>query len=74
MNDFLNAEQRLRLKCVFLHSELRVSEEREMSYAEIGFVLGYSTYKVQRIEDGIYQKLKRRRNQKFSQILKELDL
>lgn len=72
MNDFLNAEQRLRLKCVYLHSTSHTVQDREMSQAEVAFVLGVSKQYIQQIEENALQKLKRRKC-RFFQFLKELE-
>lgn len=63
MNDFLSAEERLRLKCVFLHSYYTSYQEtydKEMSKEEVAFVLGITAYRVTIIEDNAPRKIKRR--------------
>lgn len=72
MNDFLSAEERLRLKCVYLHSTRYALGEKELSHDEVGFVLGLSNKCAKKVEEVAIQKLKRKENL-FSQILKELE-
>lgn len=72
MNDFLNAELRLRLKCVYLHSTRYAVGEKELSHEKVGFVLGFSKQYAKQVEEVAIQKLKRKENL-FSQILEELE-
>lgn len=72
MNEFLTAEQRLRLKCVYLHSNSHTIQDREMSQEEVAFVLGLSKQYIRKMEENALQKLKRRKC-RFFQILKELE-
>lgn len=58
-NDFLSAEERIRLKCVFLHSEKIIyAPYAELSHEEVGFVLCFSTQYAQQIEKQALNKLK----------------
>lgn len=72
MNGFLNAEQRLRLKCVYLHSTRYATGEKELSHEEIGFVLGFSKQYAKQVEEVAIQKLKEK-GVLFLQFLEELD-
>lgn len=63
VNGFLSAEERLRLKCVFLHSERTAWNKMEMSHDEVGFVLGITRQTAQKIEAVALQKIKRHKNQ-----------
>lgn len=68
MNDFLSAEQRLRLKCVLLHSTQDALGDKELSPEEVGFVLGIKSGLVRWIEYVAIQKMKKR-----GKTLKELE-
>lgn len=68
MNSFLNAEQRLRLKCVYLHSDKHPQGDKELSLEEVGFVLGCSIKRAKQVEEVAICKLRRRGNM-FPQIL-----
>ena len=61
-NDFLTAEERIRLKCVFLYSNQSASSNKEMTHAEIGFVLGASRGYIQQVEAIAMQKIRRHQN------------